>query len=82
MGIMAEKLVRESDLAALAKKFRIATGKTRSQAARELGITTPSLHHAEESPEKSLTKLRCKIIETYSKAKITGPYYRLVDPKA
>ena len=78
---MAEKLVPEPDLAMIAKKLRIAAGKSRSEAARELGITSPSLFHAEESPSKSLTKLRCRIIETYSSKKVTGPFYCVEDAK-
>jgi hypothetical protein len=81
MQVMAEKFVRESDLAALAKKVRIEAGKSRAQAARDLGITNPSLFNAEEVPEKSLTKLRCRIIEAYSSKKVVGPFYRLVESK-
>jgi len=79
---MPEQYVREADLAKLAKKHRLAAGKTRADAARELGVSHPSLFSAEEEPNKSFTKLRCKAIENYSKAKITGPYYRLSLPDA
>jgi hypothetical protein len=78
---MADEFVKEADLAKLAKKHRLAAGKTRAQAARELGVSNPSLFAAEEEPNKSFTKLRCKAIETYSTAKVTGPYYRLSFPK-
>jgi hypothetical protein len=78
---MAEKFVREIDLAALAKKVRMEAGKTRPQVAKELKITRPSLFHAEESPSKSLTKLRCRIIETYSSNKVAGPFYRVEQSK-
>ena len=74
---MSEKYLRESELAALAKKLRLAAGKTRAQASRELKISHPSLHNAEERPDKSFTKLRSRIIETYSDFRVTGPFYRL-----
>jgi len=78
---MADQFLHESELAALAKKLRMAAGKTRSEAAQELAVTPPSLYHAEESPQKSLTKLRCRIIELYSGKKVTGPYFCLEQSK-
>ena len=75
---MAKKqLFAESELAALAKKFRVAAGKNRSEAARELGVARPSLIHAEDYPEKTFVKLRCRIIEKYSPFKVSGPKYKL-----
>ena len=71
------KHVPEAELAAIAKKFRKASGKTKAAAARDMGTKPPSLHHAEESPEKSFTKLRCRMIEAYSGLKVSGPYFRL-----
>ena len=67
----------EHELAALAKKFRVAAGKNRSQAARELGVARPSLIHAEDYPEKTFIKLRCRIIEKYSPFRVAGPCFRL-----
>jgi DNA-binding XRE family transcriptional regulator len=67
----------EKELAGLAKKFRIAAGKNRSEAARELGIARPSLIHAEDYPEKTFVKLRRRMIEKYSPYKVVGPVYRL-----
>jgi hypothetical protein len=67
----------ESELAALAKKYRLATGKTKVEVAKEMGIKPPSVHHAEESPHLSLTKLRCRMIEAYSNLKVSGPFFRL-----
>ena len=75
---MAEKrLFEESDLAALAKKYREASGKSRAHAARELGVSRPTLFNAEERPTLSLTKVRIKIIETYSTRKVIGPCFVL-----
>lgn len=72
-----KQLYSESDLAALAKKFRLATGKKRAEAARELGVARPSLIHAEDFPEKPLIKLRIRMIEKYSGFGVGGPAYWL-----
>ena len=69
--------VTEQELASLAKKFRSATGKNRAAAAHELGVAKPSLIQAEDSPKRSLFKLRKRIIEKYSAYKIVGPVYWL-----
>ncbi len=73
----APRYAREAELTALAKKCREAAGKTKAEAAREMGVKEPSLYHAEESPEKSFTKLRSRMIEAYSGLKVSGPYFRL-----
>lgn len=70
-------LLTESDLMALAKKYRKATGKTRAAVARELGVARPTVVQAEENSEQSLTKLRIRIIEAYSPHKVTGPWFRV-----
>jgi hypothetical protein len=67
----------ESDLALLAKKARLATGKRKVEVARELGVAPPSVFNAEEQPELPLHKLRIRMIETYSKYKVVGPVYYL-----
>lgn len=67
----------ERDLAALAKKFREASGKNRAEVARELDIARPTIVRAEDEPEKSLTKVRIRIIEAYSPYKISGPFFML-----
>ena len=71
------QLLGEQELASLAKKYRVAAGKNRAEAARELGVARPSLIHAEDYPEKTFVKLRKRIIEQYSEFKVTGPFYRL-----
>ena len=71
--------VKEGDLAALAKHVRIKTGKRKAHIAEELGVHRPTIQLAEENPEQSLTKLRIRIIEKYSKQRITGPYYRVTE---
>ena len=65
--------VTERELAAVAKRYRVASGKNRTQVARELGVARPAVIYAEESPEKSLFKLRKRIIEKYSPYKVVGP---------
>lgn len=74
---MAVTYVKETELAGLAKKCRITAGKTRADAARDMGTKQPSIYHAEESAEKSFTKLRCRMIEEYSKMRVSGPFFRL-----
>jgi len=71
------KFVAESELAALAQKYRLATGKSRAQAARELGVARQAVIYAEDQPEKSFTKLRCRMIESFSGSKVTGPYFQI-----
>lgn len=72
-----EKWLAERDLAALAKRFREQVGKNRAEAGRELNVSHVSIHRAEENPEISLFKLRCRMIERYSPFKVTGPMFRL-----
>jgi DNA-binding XRE family transcriptional regulator len=69
--------VSEADLASLAKKCRINAGLNRAQAARDLGVARQSLIHAEDQPEKSFTKLRCRMIERYSRYTVKGPAFVL-----
>lgn len=77
VGVPKKIPVTEDELAALAKHFRVASGRNRAQAARELGIARPSLIHAEDFPEKSFFKLRKRIIEKYSPYKLVGPVFWL-----
>lgn len=70
-------LVAESDLATLAKQFREKAGRTKIEAAGELGVGRPSVQLAEENPEQSLTSLRIRLIEKYSSYRVVGPLYRL-----
>jgi DNA-binding XRE family transcriptional regulator len=70
-----KEFVDESQLASLARKFRIKAGKNRAEAARHLGVARQAIIYAEDHPKKSFTKLRCRIIETYSPFKIKGPVF-------
>lgn len=69
--------VTANELAAAAKKFRIASGMNRAQAARALGVARQAVIYAEESPEKSFFKLRKRIIERYSTYTVIGPVFFL-----
>lgn len=73
-----ERVFRERDLAALAKRFRQAAGRTRAQAAREMHVSQTSIFNAEEVPEQSLLKLRRKMIRAYSDFRVVGPGFFLV----
>jgi DNA-binding XRE family transcriptional regulator len=73
--VKSVRQVKETELAEIAKRVRQKAGKTRAQAARDMGIRQTSIFHAEESPEKSYTKLRIRMIETYSRVRITGPVF-------
>jgi len=74
---MKKQLLEESALAALAKKFREQSGKTKAQVSRELQVNKATIQLAEENPEQSLTKLRKRMIETYSPYKVIGPVFLL-----
>ena len=65
-------LVGEKELAALAKKFREAAGKSKAATARQLRVSAPSVFNAEECPERNLIKLRMRMIEKYSDFKVVG----------
>jgi DNA-binding XRE family transcriptional regulator len=69
--------VTEKELTALAKQFRVASGKSKADMARELGVSAPSVFNAEERPELSLTILRVRIIEACSPYKVVGPVFHL-----
>ena len=70
-------LVAEAELAALAKEFRLRSGKSKADIARELNASRPAVQQAEENPEQSLTKLRIRIIEACSPYTMEGPLFRL-----
>jgi DNA-binding XRE family transcriptional regulator len=75
--LMPKEFLNETELAALAKKYRKAAGIRRAQAARDMNVSQTSIFHAEESPEQGLTKLRVRMIETYSLFKVIGPVFYL-----
>lgn len=74
---MEERIIQPSELVALAKEARSATGKTRAEVARELDVARPTIVQAEEEPERGLDKLRKQIIERYSEYEVIGPVYLL-----
>ena len=72
-----KKLFNESELAALAKEFRVKSGKTKAALAREFGVNRATIQLAEEYPERSMTKMRCRIVEACSPYRVGGPGYWL-----
>ena len=72
-----QRIVAETELPTLAKEFRLKAGKTKIEAAAELGVGRPSVQLAEENPEQHLNKLRIRLIERYSPYKVVGPVYVL-----
>lgn len=74
---MKETVLSEIELASFAKKCREEAGKTRTEAARELDVSVPTLFQAEEQPRQSLHKLRVRIIERFSSFEVNGPVYIL-----
>jgi hypothetical protein len=77
MATAKRNLIDETELARLAKEAREAAGKRKVDVAREFGVAASAIFYAEEKPELSLTKLRIRMIETYSKYKVVGPVYYL-----
>lgn len=75
--MIGRKILEERELAALARTFREETGKTQGEAARELGVSRPSIVQAENNPKQSLFKLRKRMIEKNSAFKVVGPAYWL-----
>ena len=75
--MLKDEMVNEGKLAALAKEFREAAGKTQGEAARELRVSRPAIVQAENEPNKSFVKLRVRIIEKYSPFKVFGPVFYL-----
>ena len=71
------QLLTENDLAALARRYRKAAGKNRSETGRELNVSHVSVFRAEEYPEESLLKLRVRMIEAYSPFQVVGPVFYL-----
>lgn len=70
-----KQLFKESELAALAKQFREKSGKTKAELAREFGVNRATIQLAEEYPERSMTSMRCRIIEACSPFRVGGPGY-------
>src|SRR5262249_18352696 len=71
------KLIEGSELASLAKQAREAAGKTRQQAATDMGVSWASIFQAEEEPQRSLVELRVRMIERYAGLRVEGPLFRL-----
>jgi DNA-binding XRE family transcriptional regulator len=68
-----KKLVREEELAQLAKVARKRARLFKAEVARQLGVTRGTIHQAEEYPDMS----RIRMIEKCLAAKISGPFYHI-----
>jgi DNA-binding XRE family transcriptional regulator len=77
MSKQQPRYIEEAALGSLAKKYREAAGKSRAEAARELGVARPTVFQAEENPDASLFKLRKRLIELYSPHRLIGPVFWL-----
>jgi len=75
--VQQTKLVKEKELAKLAKDARKQASLSKAEVARQLGVTRGTIHQAEEYADMSLTKLRIKMIEKCSSDKISGPLYQI-----
>jgi DNA-binding XRE family transcriptional regulator len=75
--VQQKKLVKERELTKMAKAARKQSRLSKAEVARQLGVTRGTIHQAEEYAYMSLTKLRIKIIENCSTAKISGPLYQV-----
>ena len=75
MSRVRKKLVKERDLARLAKQSREQTRLTKAELARQLHVTRGTIQQAEEYPEMSLTKVRLRMIEKCAPVRISGPFY-------
>lgn len=71
----SQRMCAESELATLAKDFRAKAGVSKAEAARQLGVTRGTIQQAEEYPAVSLTKLRMRMIETFSPFAVVGPVF-------
>jgi len=65
------------ELAALAKRAREQAGRTRQEAAKELGVTWLSVLKAEEEPYSTHLPLRRQMIKRYSGLAVAGPFFEL-----
>jgi DNA-binding XRE family transcriptional regulator len=79
--MQAKEFLGAAELAALARKCRMEAGKNRAEAAREFGVARQAIIYAEDQPEKSFTKLRCRLIEAYSSYRVRGPVFLLEKKK-
>lgn len=72
-----QQFVKEAELAALAKAARLKSRLSKAELGRLLGVSRGAIHQAEEFTEASLTRVRIKMIEKCTTAKVSGPYYQI-----
>jgi DNA-binding XRE family transcriptional regulator len=66
---------KPEELAEIVRAVRLKTGKTHAQIAAELGVAKSTVVQAEAEPNRSLSQIRRRIIETYSDWDVVGPVY-------
>jgi len=71
------RFVSELELVKLSKRARTKAGISKAEAAKAMRVSYVSIHHAEEDPKQSLTRLRRRIVERYSPYKVVGPVFLL-----
>ncbi len=76
-NVQQKQFVKETALAALAKAARKKSQLSKAELGRRLGVTRGAIHQAEEFSDLSLTKVRIKIIEKCTSAKVSGPFYQI-----
>jgi len=64
-------------LASLAKQARTGAGLTQAAAAERMGVAQPTLAQAENEPQRSLSKLRRRMIAELGGFELEGPFWRL-----
>jgi hypothetical protein len=74
---MEKEWFRENELAMLAKAAREKSGKTMAEVARMLKVSRSVIYNAENVPKRSLTKVRCQMIERLTERSLEGPFFRL-----
>ncbi len=67
----------ETELTTLAREVRTKSGLSPAETARRLNVSRSVIFHAENSPEKSLLRVRIQMIETLGGMQVEGPLFRV-----
>jgi len=71
-------LLTKGELAAAAREARISSELSQTEAARQLGVSQPTIAQAETAPKRELSALRVKMIERFGGGvEVAGPFYCL-----
>ena len=69
--------ITADELSQLAKQARTDAGLTQAEAAERMGVAQPTLAQAENEPQRSLRKLRRRMIFEFAGYELDGPFWRL-----